>query len=201
MNKMKKSLLGTVLAGAVVVGASAGTYAWFNASYSASGTITNHTLTINESTSDSKVLFSGAMLAPSRSVTDSFSIENTGSLDQILRAKLDLALYDGANNVGAPDKSAYSFDVSGTYFDKSANQSYPFSFTGIDAQQLDDILGNSKWLPDNNGLEQVPFGVEDKLNVTLKVTLKSDAGNEYQGLALKGSLKVEARQTDTNSQF
>jgi spore coat-associated protein N len=200
MKKMKKALLGTALAGTLVIGAGAGTYSWFNAEYKASGEITNHTLTLNGLTEASETLdFDNKMLAPSRSVSDSFSIENTGNMDQILRAKLDLALYDGSTNVGTPDKSAYTIDAT-VAFTRGGN-TVTETFTGVPVQVLDDYIGNNKWLPDNNGLEQAYFKKGDKLAVELKVNLLSSAGNEYQNKKLKGTLEVDARQTDAGSQF
>lgn len=200
MNKLKKGLLGTTLAGALIIGAGAGTYSWFNAEYKASGAITNHTLTINGDTQSSETLFTDAMLAPSRTVTDSFSIENTGSLDQIIRAKFDLALFDGATNVGSPDKSGYTLNAT-VSFTRDGNTYGPFTVSDIPAQDLDDLIGNSTWLPDSSGLEIVYFEPGDKLDVTLDVHLLESAGNEYQGKTLKGALEVDARQTDAGSQF
>lgn len=204
MNKTKKALLGTALAGAIVVGASAGSYAWFTASYDAAGTITNHTLTINNGTDNAAVtLFENAgLLAPGLEFSDNISIENTGTMDQILRVKTDLALYDGATNIGTPDKSAYEISLVGTF--KRGATTYNINLTGLNAEALDDYLGNNKWLPDANGAEaeNQQFKPGDKLDVALKVKLKESAGNEYQGLSLKGSVNVEARQdAPGNSQF
>jgi spore coat-associated protein N len=204
MKNIKKALIGTTLAGVLIAGAGAGTYSWFNASYKASGEITNHTLTINDVTDASDKLFEDSeKLAPSRFVEDSFSIENTGTMNQIVRAKLDLALFDGETNIGTPDKSVYSIDVTGTF--TRDGQTHNISLPGISAQELDDFIGNNTWIPDENGAddlgEEAYFQPGDKLDLNLKVTLDEGAGNEYQGLTLKGAVEVDGRQVDDGSQF
>lgn len=217
MNKMKKALLGTALAGAVVVGASAGTYAWFNAEYTNGGSITNHTLTLTDGDGDKgtevyeALNFGGAVgsagedatkLAPGRTVSDSFSIENSGTMNQILRANLDIMLKDASGNVMTPNsvKGEYTITASGTF--KRGATSYPFNISG-DADTIDQWLGNNKFLPDADGLDAswAYFKPGDKLDVKLDVKLKESAGNEYQGATISGGLEVDARQTDANSKY
>lgn len=195
MKKMKKALLGTALAGTLVIGAGAGTYSWFNASYTQGGEITNHTLEINDSTEAYGVSldFGGEMLAPSRTVSDSFTFKNTGSMDQVLRATLDLALYDGATNIGTPDKSKYSIKATA-----KLNGNQIASATG-NAQAIDNWFHTNEWFPNANGMGVLK--PEDVVTIDLEVTLLNDAGNEYQGKTLKGGVKVEARQTDAGAQF
>lgn len=193
MNKMKKALLGTVLAGAVVVGASAGTYAWFNAQYTVGGEITNHTLTLGNGgdktgTEVYEALdFGNTLLAPSKKVSDSFIIQNTGSLNQRVQASFDLALYDGNTNVGEPDKSEYTIYATVHY-----NGHKIIDNISGNAEQIDDALSNM-WLPEN-GIG--PFKPEDKVKVDLTVELNKTAGNDYQGKTLKGGLTVKATQME-----
>jgi len=212
MNKMKKALLGTALAGAVVAGASAGTYAWFNAEYVTSGAITNHTLTINEQTEVYEPLsFGGAFtttgedatkLAPGRTVSDSFSIENTGSMNQILRAQLDIMLKDSDGNVMTPNsvKGVYNIRAYGTF--ERGGTSYSFDIAG-NADVIDAWFGNSRFIPDANGADAswAYFRPDDKLTVNLDVKLSENAGNEYQGATISGGLEIDARQTDEGSKF
>ncbi|SFA92316.1 MULTISPECIES: hypothetical protein [unclassified Bacillus (in: firmicutes)] len=83
MKSLKKALLGTALAGTLVVGASYGTYSWFTAEQSASGTISNGTLALGEMGS----LFAHENFAPSQLLISEWNtVENTGSLDQRLLA-------------------------------------------------------------------------------------------------------------------
>jgi spore coat-associated protein N len=83
MKNLKKALLGTALAGSLVVGAGFGTYSWFTAETSATGTIDNGTLTLGEM----GTLFEHDNFAPSQLLIGEWNkIENTGSLDQVLKA-------------------------------------------------------------------------------------------------------------------
>jgi spore coat-associated protein N len=86
MKNVKKALLATSLAGALVVSAGYGTYSWFTSSTQAVGTIENGTLSVNNGESISTPLFSGESFAPSQVVMGNFvTLENTGSLDQQLK--------------------------------------------------------------------------------------------------------------------
>lgn len=86
MKSVKKALLATSLAGALVVSAGYGTYSWFTSSTSAAGTIENGTLSVNNGEAITTPLFTGAKFAPSQVVYgDIFTLENTGNLKQNLR--------------------------------------------------------------------------------------------------------------------
>ncbi|MFG6115257.1 TasA family protein [Halobacillus sp. MO56] len=194
MKNIKKALVGTALAGTLVVGAGAGTYSWFNAEYTASGEITNETLQLNGETTFDEKLFEGATLAPSRTVEDSFSIKNTGSMDQIVRGKLDLAIYDG-NQLVSLDKGEYEVDVLAKYNGTTVvNQTFS-------AEDIDTFFKDGEWLPDDTGHEGNYFVPGAEVTFDLGVRLKSSAGNEYQGKKLVGSIEVDARQTEAASTF
>jgi spore coat-associated protein N len=86
MNKVKKALLATSMAGALVVSAGYGTYSWFTSSTSAVGDIDNGTLSVNNGEAISTKLFSAAKFAPSQVVTGEFiTLDNTGDLAQNLK--------------------------------------------------------------------------------------------------------------------
>jgi len=198
MNKMKKALLGTALAGAVVVGASAGTYAWFNAEYTNSGTVTNHTLEINNGYSVDETLQFDGLLAPSRTVSTTFKIENTGSMDQILRGKFDLVLKDadGVTTTLSKDQYSLTADVK-LYRPGLGDITIP---VGPATADVIDYF-NNMWIPDADGLEQVYFQPGDAVKVNLHVTLNENADNKYQGAKLEGNLEIDGRQTDSGSKF
>jgi spore coat-associated protein N len=83
MKNIKKVLIGTALAGSLVVGAGYGTYSWFTAETSATGTIDNGTFALGDMGAN---LFNQVKFAPSRTVdSDLKTIDNTGSLNQILK--------------------------------------------------------------------------------------------------------------------
>jgi spore coat-associated protein N len=83
MKNIKKALLGTALAGSLIVGAGIGTYSWYTAESHASGTIQ----TGNFGLSQMGNLFDQKQFAPSQVIfSETQTLENTGSLPQILKA-------------------------------------------------------------------------------------------------------------------
>jgi spore coat-associated protein N len=83
MNKLKKALLGTTIAGSLVIGAGIGTYSWFTAEKTATGNIVNGTFGLG----DMGTLFDQQKFAPSQLIYSDWQlVENTGNLDQLLRA-------------------------------------------------------------------------------------------------------------------
>jgi spore coat-associated protein N len=102
MNKAKKALIATSLAGALVASAGFGTYSWFTAEKATSGTITNGTLTLSDW--DGR-LFDQAKFAPSQLKMGNWvSITNTGNLDQVIKLS-----YDEKLNMGGKSLSAYTY--------------------------------------------------------------------------------------------
>ncbi|MGC4377807.1 hypothetical protein WD019_12810 [Fictibacillus sp. Mic-4] len=93
MNKAKKALLGTTLAGVLVVSAGFGTYSWFTSETKASGEITNGTLSINHGQDITEKVISGENFAPSQlKFGDWLTIDNTGSLNTHLKVTLNQSL-------------------------------------------------------------------------------------------------------------
>ncbi len=186
MNKMKKALLGTALAGTLVVGAGYGTYSWFTAESTVSGDIQNYTLSLSPS---SVHLFdANEKLAPSRTISDEFTITNSGELDQFLRGKFSLT------SDKAVDSSKYKVKVTAWYNDIPLG-----SIGGTGAQALD--LANG-WLPNEDGTRGLPaFKEGDKLKFKVDVTLDELAGNDYQGVNVSGTATIQGSQTDTDAAF
>lgn len=83
MKHWKKALLGTAMAGTLIAGAGYGTYSWYTAEKSAAGTIDTGTFGL----ADMGQLFQHQKFAPSQLLTSEWqTIQNTGNLDQLLRA-------------------------------------------------------------------------------------------------------------------
>ncbi|MEH7299937.1 hypothetical protein [Neobacillus drentensis] len=83
MKSWSKALLGTAMAGLLVAGAGYGTYSWYTAEKTASGTIDNGTFGL----ADMGQLFQHQKFAPSQQLTSEWqTIQNTGNLDQLLKA-------------------------------------------------------------------------------------------------------------------
>lgn len=83
MKNIKKALIGTALAGSLIAGAGIGTYSWYTAESHASGSIETGTFGLSQMGS----LFDQKKFTPSQVIfSDPQTIENTGSLPQILKA-------------------------------------------------------------------------------------------------------------------
>lgn len=200
MKKIKKALIGTALAGTLVVGAGAGTYSWFNAEANASGDIANHTFELNNGNAEKTLFTKNQKLAPgSGEVSDTFTIKNTGSMEQILRAGLDLQIRDQEGNVLDLDKSYYSINTEFNY--KGADGTTHTYTIEKDASVIDEYFAGDKWFPDASGYEGQTFHPGDELSATFTVKLKTGADNEFQGKVLWGEIEVDARQNVENSSF
>ncbi|MEI4831365.1 hypothetical protein WAX78_18220 [Bacillus sp. FJAT-53711] len=91
--KAKKALLGTTLAGAIAVAASYGTYSWFTSETTAKGKITNAVVQLNNGKDMKGNLVAAGNFAPSQLVFgDWLTIDNTGTVDTFLQAKLQQSL-------------------------------------------------------------------------------------------------------------
>ncbi|MEH7011084.1 hypothetical protein V7087_09695 [Neobacillus niacini] len=89
----KKALLGTTLAGAIAVAASYGTYSWFTSETTAKGKITNAIVQLNNGEDIKESIVAAENFAPSQLVFgDWLTIDNTGTVDTFLQAKLQQSL-------------------------------------------------------------------------------------------------------------
>jgi spore coat-associated protein N len=202
MNKMKKALLGTALAGTIVVGAGFGTYSWFNAEVLTSGEVTNYTLKLNGDTQDTITLNPTAKkLAPGRSISETFNIKNDGELDQIVRGGLNFTLYDG-EVVSGVNKNMYDVSVVITWTDKNGDLKGSRTIT-TNAAAADAAFAGDTWFPSESGSSNPDhyFMSGDNLKFDVTYGLNSAAGNVYQGLTLEGEFEFDGKQTDTGSEF
>lgn len=88
MKNVKKALLGTALAGALVLGAGFGSYSWFTSEIQATGQLTTGTLEINNGNDIEENIVNYNGFAPSNLVFgDWLTIENTGSMDTNLEVQ------------------------------------------------------------------------------------------------------------------
>ncbi|WP_045522486.1 hypothetical protein [Neobacillus niacini] len=91
--KAKKVLLGTTLAGAIAVSASYGTYSWFTSETTAKGEITNALVQLNNGEDINESIVAVKNFAPSQLIFgDWLTIDNTGTVDTFLQAKLHQSL-------------------------------------------------------------------------------------------------------------
>ncbi|MDR7073339.1 TasA family protein [Fictibacillus barbaricus] len=226
MNKAKKALLGTALAGAMVVSAGFGTYSWFTDVKEANGTIQNGTLTVGMDSN----LFAHQNFAPSQMLISNWkTIQNTGSLDQQLRAtythSIDKEAGIGKYKVGymaikysvKPDagteaafkeKFQRGFDKGitnpvmdqGLVAAKSKYEVVSGTISAEEAQGLAKAASMSKTLNFGKGkFWQLNEG--ENIDILFAVKLLDTAGNEYQGANYSATFKVEAKQTDNGAEF
>ena len=93
MSKVKKALLGTTIAGTIAVATSYGTYSWFTSETSAKGEVTNALLQLNNGENINESIVAVENFAPSQLVFgDWLTIDNTGTMDTFLNAKLNQSL-------------------------------------------------------------------------------------------------------------
>ncbi|KMJ56506.1 hypothetical protein AB685_21505 [Bacillus sp. LL01] len=185
MNKTKKVLLGTALAGAVVVGAGFGTFSWFTSSANVSGEVLNSTLEI-EATEEFNLTVQGghSALAPGRTAIGSATIENTAEEEVILTGAFTFTVTKGESNV--TEELLRGYDVEVFINDESEPK-----FTGNAAQlQKADVL---------NG---ITLANDEDVEVELKVSLDGPStGDDYQGANLSVNFETLAKQTDDGAQF
>lgn len=98
MKKVKRALLGTTLAGALIVSAGYGTYSWFTSETNAAGQIANGTLQLNNGQNITEKVIDGADFAPSQlKYGEWMTIDNTGTQDANIRAILSQKLDKDVN--------------------------------------------------------------------------------------------------------
>jgi spore coat-associated protein N len=228
MKVAKKALLGTALAGAMVVSAGFGTYSWFTDVKTANGTIDNGSLTLGMDTE----LFAHEYFAPSQMlISDWKLIENTGSLDQILRASYTHSVdkasvkkykvgYMAIKYAERPNETVMKnmeiafqkgFDkgmtnpVLGMASAKSA-ASYEVEGGVLTEEEANALQAQVKAA---NHEKTINFGqgkfwkLKDNqyIEIMFAVKLLDSAGNEYQGAHYDAEFKVEAKQTDDGAEF
>ncbi|PLR77244.1 hypothetical protein CU633_11920 [Bacillus sp. V3-13] len=226
MKNVKKALIGTALAGTLVVGAGFGTYSWFTDQSQATGTIENGTLTLGEMGS----LFEHTNFAPSQVLLSNWNtVKNTGSLDQVLRATYTHSV-DGASiskyKVGylavkyteKPGKDKlkdWELRIQKKFFSGETNpavmsaaaaeEGYEIKegiLTEEEVQQLAkaEASGTSRTLTLGEG-GFWKLNDNQYIDIIFGVKLLDTAGNEYQGATYNANFLVEAKQTDNGAEF
>ncbi|MFK9091955.1 TasA family protein [Bacillus salipaludis] len=227
MKKWQKALIGSALAGTLVAGSGFGTYAWFTAEKKATGTIVNGTFSLG----DMGQLFKHKNFAPSQLLySDWNTVDNTGSMDQVLRAtythKLDnanvnvnkykvgyIALkYKEKPSGDVLKDSKYKLEAlfNGTTnplsMSKAESSNYEVE-TGIlsdsEVQSLVEQQGDqsSKVIKIGDGNKFWKLKTDEYIDIIFGVKLSDKAGNEYQGVKYDAEFKVEAKQTDNGAEY
>ncbi|MCM3717675.1 CalY family protein [Fictibacillus phosphorivorans] len=225
MKVAKKALLGTALAGALVVSAGFGTYSWFTDVKSANATIDGGTLSLGMDTK----LFTHENFAPSQMLVSEFKkIDNTGSLNQILRATYTHSVdkapvnkykvgYMAIKYAERPNETILkdmvmdyqnNFDkgVTNPVVPKAAKSATSFE---VEGGMLSDEQTSALKAQASNNEKTINFGEgkfwklrnNQNIEIMFFVKLLDSAGNEYQGAHYDAQFKVEAKQTDDGAKF
>ena len=222
MKKTKKLLLGTALAGTLIVSAGFGTYSWFTSETNAQGSMKNGVLAINDGVDIETPIFEGTKFTPSQlQYGEWLSLSNTGDLETYLKAtythSVDKASL-GAYEVGymamkytvTPGEDVYEASKTklANLFKGTTNErslAIPSNTDGVE------IVGNvlSQEAVDSGEIvfgkgENDSFWKLDEgqyIDIMIGIKLDDDAGNEYQGAAYNAAFNVIAKQTDEGAKY
>ncbi|MBN6205390.1 hypothetical protein JYK21_02910 [Ralstonia pickettii] len=221
MKKTKNLLLGTALAGGIIVSAGMGTYSWFTSETSANGDMESGVLQINNGLDIEEPLFSGTKFTPSQLQYGNWvSISNTGDLDTYLKASythsVDIASLE-AYEVGymamkytiTPGKDVYEDSkialenlFNGTTNERSvalANKGdVELSGKVLTKEEADSgeiIFGEGE----NDAFWELGEG--QYIDIMVGIKLDESAGNEYQGAKYEAALNIKAKQTDDGALY
>lgn len=222
MNKWKRIFLGTAIVGIITVCLGiAGTYSWFTSETTAKGTLVNGTLSLGEMES----LFEHEQFAPSQLLYSEWqTIDNTGDLDQLLRATYTHEINSENGNIDnfivgytalkytkKPDEDELNdqkYELE-KLLEGTTNPISPFSGDG---ERISGILTDKQTntLSDDTTSESLTLGDasefwslddDEYIDIVFGVKLDETAGNELQGAQYNATFKVEAKQTDNGAAY
>ena len=222
MKKTKKLLLGTALAGTLIVSAGFGTYSWFTSETNAQGSMENGVLAINDGVNIETPIFEGTKFAPSQlQYGEWLSLSNTGDLETYLKAtykhSVDKASLEGYE-IGymamkytvAPGTEVYEDSkieldnlFNGTTNERPLSISSQSDGVEIHGNILSQAEVNSGEIIFGEGEEDSFWQLDEGQYIDIMIAIKLDesAGNEYQGATYNASFNVVAKQTDEGAQY
>lgn len=222
MKKSKNVLLGTALAGALIVSTGFGTYSWFTSESNAQAEMKNGILQINGGGNIDTPIFTAEQFAPSQlHYGEWLSISNTGDMDAHIKAtythSVDKASLEGYE-VGfiamkytvKPDENAYedSKIKLDNLFNGTTNEVLSSENDGKNGVEMMGTLLSAKQIESGEILvgdgENEEFWELDEgqyIDIMMGIKLDESAGNEYQGASYKAGLNVIAKQTDAGSTY
>ncbi|WP_018922258.1 TasA family protein [Salsuginibacillus kocurii] len=203
MNKTKKVMVATALTGVLGVGAFFGTYSWFtDATATGESEVTAGTLEITDIANENVFLPEGEEfhIAPSRTVEgETITVANTGNMEVVPRLKLNMDVNGDDNNDnynGEDLRDKYEVTMHFEREDRGYDETRTLALSDVDEDR--GII--NQFFPEEDGFEY-PVAPGDDFEVTFDLKLKEEAGNEYQGSVVTGSLEVEAKQTDEGAEY
>lgn len=219
ISRAKKMALGIALSGALIAGASYGTYSWYTSEVKATGEVTTKTFELTRTPyTASRQIIDVKNMAPGRSfeypsenTADEgwIGIQNSGQEPMFLRGKLDISLKDRSGTAITETSEynrklgKYTFNISVHYQPKGGKRTlvkeYTFRDLSIDDPRLSGFLNN--WQPSENG-STTPIQPGDKVFLKVhRVMLDSSANNDWQGDSMELNYNVEAKQVEDGAKF
>ena len=213
-------LLGTALAGTLMLSAGFGTYSWFTSETNAQGEMTSGVLEINNGNDIETPIFSGTKFAPSQlQYGEWLSLSNTGDLDAHLKAtythSVDKASL-GAYEVGYMAMKYTITPGQDVYEDSKIKLENLFNGTtnerAISSQSAGvEVMGNvlSQEEVDSGEIVFGEGGADSfwqlnegqYIDIMVGIKLDESAGNEYQGATYNALFNVIAKQTDDGATY
>lgn len=220
MKKTKNMLLGTALAGTLMLSGGFGTYSWFTSETNSQGDMISGILEINEGDDIETPIFSGTKFTPSQlQYGEWLSLSNTGDLNAHLKAtythsvdKASLKAYEvgymAMKYTITPGQDVYDSSkiklenlFNGTTNERAiSNQVEGVEIMGnmLSQEEVDSgeiVFGegeaDSFWQLDEGQYIDIMVGIK----------LDESAGNEYQGATYNALLNVIAKQTDDGAKY
>lgn len=222
MKKTKNMLLGTALAGTLMLSAGFGTYSWFTSETNAHGEMKNGVLEINDGNDIETPIFSETGFAPSQlQYGEWLSLSNTGDLDAHLKAtyihsvdKASLEAYEvgymAMKYTVKPGQDVYEDSkikldnlFNGTTNERSVSLSSQIEGVEIMGNVLSQEEVDSGEIVFGEGGADSFWQLDEGQYIDIMVGIKLDenAGNEYQGATYKALLNVIAKQTDDGAEY
>ncbi len=222
MKKTKNVLLGTALAGALLVSTGFGTYSWFTSESNAQAEMKNGILQINGGGNIDTPIFTAEQFAPSQlHYGEWLSISNTGDMDAHIKAmythSVDKASLEGYE-VGfiamkytvkpGEDEYADSKIKLDNLFNGTTNEVMSSVNEGKKRIEMigsllsaDKVMSGEILVGDGENEQFWELDEGQYIDIMMGIKLDESAGNEYQGASYKAGLNVIAKQTDTGSTY
>lgn len=222
MKKTKNMLLGTALAGTLMLSAGLGTYSWFTSETNSQGDMKSGILEINNGIDIETPIFSGTKFTPSQlQYGEWLSLSNSGDLDAHLKATYTHSVDKASLEAYEVGYMAMKYTVTpgqDVYEDSKIKLENLFNGTTNErslsiASQTEgvEIMGNvlSQEEVDSGEIVFGEGGADSfwqldegqYIDIMIGIKLDETAGNEYQGATYNALFNVIAKQTDEGAKY
>ncbi|SFQ02861.1 hypothetical protein [Salibacterium halotolerans] len=205
MNKTKKALIATSLAGVMAAGAGFGTFSWFTESQeTGSSEVQAGTLSLTDITEERVFSTEGQLLQPVTVGTaennpgeymaegNAITFENDGNLALDPRLMLDVE----TNGIDGADGNDYKIRMN---LERTGSVDWSGQSEWKNANEIDAPI-NEWFRSEENGFQE-DMQPGDAVTVSFDVYLDQEAGNAYQDSSVTGTLRVDGKQTVENAEY